>query len=67
MNDYEKVVADIKHIVHFETRKSGTLGLQMEHQFYKIENILDQLRTKNKSKRSINWIGSAWKYKYIFD
>lgn len=62
LKEYEKVVADIKHIVHFETRKSGTLGLQMEHQLYKIENLLDQLRTNNRSKRSINWIGSAWKW-----
>lgn len=36
----------------------------MEHQLEQIENLLDQLKTKNlsKNKRSINWIGSAWKW-----
>lgn len=36
----------------------------MEHQLYQIENLLDQLSIRNSSKhkRSIDWIGSAWKW-----
>lgn len=64
LEEYEKVVAEIKSIVKFRTKDSGTLGLQMEHQLSQIENLLDQLRIKKsqKNKRSINWIGSAWKW-----
>lgn len=64
LNEYEQAVANIKSTMHYRTKNTGTLNLQIEHQLAIIENLLDQLhiKTNTKTKRSINWIGSAWKW-----
>lgn len=64
MDEYDKIVDDIRPIIRHEISKTSILFPQLEHELTEINNILDQLRTKNatKYKRSINWIGSAWKW-----
>lgn len=64
LNEYDRVLNNLKPIVRYKVDKSGALGPQLEHQISKIENLLDQLRVRSphKNKRSINWIGSAWKW-----
>lgn len=64
LREYEQIITQIKSTLHYEVKNTRTLGLQIEHQLTKIENLLDQLHVKNstRSKRSINWIGSAWKW-----
>lgn len=64
MEAYEQIIAELEPVIHYQTKKTGTLGLQMEHQLAQIKHLLDQLRIRRfpKNKRSINWIGSAWKW-----
>lgn len=64
LDDYERVVNTIRPIVQYEISKTGALVPQLEHQHLQIDKLLDQLRVRKptKNKRSINWIGSAWKW-----
>lgn len=64
LNEFDRIVNGIKPIIRYEINRTGALAPQLEHQLSTIENLLDQLRpiSPSKFKRSINWIGSAWKW-----
>lgn len=64
LEEYERAVTEIKTVIRYQEKEAGPLGLQIQHQLSKVENLLDQLHVRNptKTKRSINWIGSAWKW-----
>ncbi|XP_049301875.1 uncharacterized protein LOC125775383 [Bactrocera dorsalis] len=64
LNEYEKIAHEIRLTINHEISKTSILLPQLKHQLSEIDNLLSQLRTKNITiqKRSINWIGSAWKW-----
>lgn len=64
LDDYERILNDIKPIIRYQTSRTSPLASQLDYQVSQIDNLLDQLRARNvkKNKRSINWIGSAWKW-----
>ncbi|XP_049317563.1 uncharacterized protein LOC125780090, partial [Bactrocera dorsalis] len=64
LDDYEKITNDVRLTIYQEISKTNILFPQLKHQLSEIDSLLSQLRTKNSTiqKRSINWIGSAWKW-----
>lgn len=61
LQDYAKIAEEISSLV--ETRMPPTQNKHMiDYQLTEIKNMLQELGYTSKQKRSIDWIGSAWKW-----
>lgn len=63
MKRYEEIVNEISAIVQHQIRPDSILKPQLDHQLLQIQGLLGRLGIHTpRGKRSINWIGSAWKW-----
>lgn len=63
LNEYEETIDKLSQTINRDLYK-GSLVPQLRYQVDKINSMLEQIRQKprQKSKRAINWLGTAWKW-----
>lgn len=64
ISHYDEVISSIKLTVKYRVNRTSILVPQLNHRISEIERLIDQLRYREvrRSSRSINWLGSAWKW-----
>lgn len=62
LTEYEDILARMLPTIH-QITPEGILKAQLNHQVQQINNLIAELKQKPpRKRRSINWIGSAWKW-----